>query len=105
MPLLYKGMITETYLLQFWFNDILTTVLSLNQTNLSEDPFVYFQNVLKPNFPDPENHVRFGETTVLFAQAKEDIAIVNQIAAACSTEEFDEKLPRCQFEWGTIFSP
>jgi hypothetical protein len=103
-PLLYKGNDkSQTYLLQFWFNDIITTVLSLNQTNQEQDPFLYFQNVSNPNFPNPESHVRFGEMTVLFARAKEDIAVVEQIAAACFKTGFDEKLPRCQFEWGTMY--
>jgi hypothetical protein len=104
MPLLYKGNDkSQTYLLQFWFNDILTTVLSLNQRNQSQDPLLYFQNVLNPSFPNPEKHVRFGEMTVLFSQAKEDIAVVEQIAAACFKTGFDEKLPCCQFEWGTMY--
>lgn len=103
-PLLYKGNDnSQTYLLQFWFNDILTTVLSLNQGNQSQDPLLYFHNVVNPNFPNPENHVRFGEMTVLFAQAKEDSAVVEQIAATCFKAGVDEKLPRCQFEWGTMF--
>lgn len=103
-PLLYKGNAqAQAYLLQFWFNDIITTVLSLNQTNQDQDPLLYFQNVSNPNFPTPEGHVRFGEMTVLFARAKEDIAVVEQIAAACFKTGFDEKLPHCQFDWGTMY--
>lgn len=103
-PLLYKGNDeSQTYLLQFWFNDIVTTVLSLNQTIQPLDPLAYFQTVLNPNFPIPDGHVRFGGMTVLFAQAKDDIAVVRQIAAACFRTGCDEKLPRCQFEWGTIY--
>ncbi len=103
-PLLYKGNDkSQTYLLQFWFNDIVTTVLSLNQTNREQDPFIYFQNASNPNFPNPEGHARFGEMTVLFARAKEDIAAVEKIAAACFKTGFDERLPRCQFNWGTMY--
>jgi hypothetical protein len=104
IPLLYKGNDkSQTYLLQFWFNDILTTVLSLNQENQNQDPLLYFQNVLTPNFPNPEKHVRFGEMTVLLAQAKEDTTIVQQITAACSKAGFADELPRCQFDWGTMY--
>jgi hypothetical protein len=104
MPLLYKGNDkAQTYLLQFWFNDVLTTVLTLNQTNQRQDPLLYFQNVLNPDFPNPENHVRFGEMTVLFAQAKEAETVVQEIAAAGFRTEVEDELPRCQFEWGTLY--
>lgn len=102
--LMYKGNNeTETYSLQFWFNDILTTVLTFNQTARDQDPLLYFQGRLNPDFPDPETHVRFGEMTVLFAQAKANISAVQQIASACFNTEIDDDLPNCQFEWGTLY--
>ncbi len=102
--MMYKGNEqSEIYSLQFWFNDILTTILTLNQTNQSQDPLLYFQDVLNPQFPNPENHVRFGEMTVLFAQAKATIAVVQEISAACFETKVGDKLPQCRFEWGSLY--
>lgn len=94
---------TDTYCLQFWFNDILTTALTFNQTNRSEDPISYFQNALIHHFPDPKDHVRFGEMAVLFAQGKVEESTARGISAACFNTEIDEDLPVCQFAWGAMY--
>jgi hypothetical protein len=103
-PILYKGNETsQTYLLQFRFNDILTTILCLNQTDQSEDSFAFFRSVLDPGFPNPDAEMRFGEMSVLFAAAKANESSVREIAASCFDREIEDQLPFCQFEWGTVY--
>jgi hypothetical protein len=94
---------TNTYCLQFWFNDILTTVATFNQTNQSEDTISYFQHALTHHFPNPENVIRFGEMAVLFAQGKAEESTARQISAACFNTEIDEDLPVCRFAWGAMY--
>lgn len=93
---------TQTSLLQFLSHDVLTTVLTLNQTEMQEDPLSYWKRTLTLNFPDLEDLI--GQTTVLFAQAEPHVATVQEIANACFDVRLNKEIvPFCQFEWGSLY--
>lgn len=92
---------TQTYLLQFLSGDLITTILTFNQTDVHEDAISYWKRTLRPNFPDTPN--RIGQTTVLFAQAETDMTMVQEITKDCFGGEINETLPHCLFDWGTLY--
>jgi hypothetical protein len=92
---------TQTYLLQFLSNDLLTTILTFNQTEAQADGISYWKRTLKPNFPETPD--RIGQTLVLFAQAEPDLTIVQEIVRECFGKEINASLPHCLFDWGTLY--
>lgn len=102
-PISYSGNDkTKTYLLQFLFNDILTTILVLNQTNGFQDPLAYLAKTSRMQFCVDEP-MPLGESTVLYVRAPEELEVVRSIASKCFDAELNQEMPSCKFEWGTHY--
>ncbi len=94
---------SETYLLQFWLNDILTTELVFNRTDSAENPVTFWLRALKPNFACSDDHLRFGEMSVLFAGGDDGLAVVREIVKGCWQQNYSGHIPFCRFEWGRLY--
>lgn len=104
MPLIYKvNEKSQTYLFQFWSNDTLSTVLTLNQNKENQSPLDFFQDSLDIDFGDSRYGEQFGRIPVLFAQTKENLSQVQEIATRCFDLEIRNPVPTCQFEWGALY--
>lgn len=104
IPLTYRSNeASKTYLLQFWFNDILTTILTQNNTDRRQDPVRYLQKSLKPDSIFGSAEAAFGTMSVVFVQAKQDVPIVEFIARHCFDADVSNNLPVCHLEWGTLY--
>ena len=93
---------TETYLSQLLSHDLITTILTYNQTERHEEPLSFLQRKRSARFPEISN--RIGETSVFFVQAAPDIELVKQIAEISGETQITESFPCCQFEWGALYA-
>lgn len=92
------------FLRQFRFQSVLITELAFSGDDSEENPPAFFSRLRKTNFPNPENHVALGETAVFCARARAETAVVQEIVQECFQTEVNEKVPLCQFSWGTFYS-
>lgn len=92
------------FLRQFRFQNVLTTELIFSDDDSEVEPPAFFSRLRKANFPNPENQVVLGESTVFCARAKAETGVAQEIARECFQAEVNEKLPLCQFSWGTLYS-
>ncbi|MCP4409500.1 MAG: DUF4145 domain-containing protein [Gammaproteobacteria bacterium] len=93
---------SQTYLLQFFrVHDLLTTILTLNRTDKRENSLEYWTRTRTPHFPDRED--RIGQTSILFAKAKPDVARIQKISKDCLDRELDETIPSCRCEKGWLY--
>ena len=93
-----------TRLQQFLFHDVLISVIIFqHRENHHISPEFFTRHTTIVDVPQPENLVTLGNATVFFARGRVEKSTVEYIVQVAFQQEAEERLPLCQFTWGTLY--